>query len=57
LAKQNKLSLQDSPVHQTEVTEVIPTAKKQFVEPEISTPVDVLEATTFFQAISSGATN
>ncbi|MCA1591838.1 MAG: hypothetical protein LC754_04125 [Acidobacteria bacterium] len=31
--------------------------KKEFVEPEISTPVDVLEATTFFQATSSGATN
>jgi hypothetical protein len=37
--------------------EVIPTAKKQFIEPEISMPVDVLEATTFFQAITSGATN
>jgi hypothetical protein len=31
--------------------------KKPFVEPEISVPVDVLEATTFFQAVSSGATN
>lgn len=29
-------------------------AKKQFVEPEISTPVDVLEATTFFQGADSG---
>ncbi len=28
--------------------------KKQFVEPEISTPVDVLEATTFFQGTDSG---
>ena len=25
-----------------------------FVEPEISAPVDVLEATTFFQAATSG---
>ena len=33
------------------------TPKKHFVEPEISVPVDVLEATTFFQAASSGATN
>ena len=31
--------------------------KKVFVEPAISVPVDVLEATTFFQAASSGATN
>ena len=31
--------------------------KKGFVEPAISVPVDVLEATTFFQAASSGATN
>jgi hypothetical protein len=31
--------------------------KRQFVEPEISQPVDVLEATTFFQAVDSGATN
>jgi len=31
--------------------------KRPFVEPAISVPVDVLEATTFFQATSSGATN
>ena len=31
--------------------------KKAFVEPVISVPVDVLEATTFFQAATSGATN
>jgi hypothetical protein len=31
--------------------------KKKFVEPTISVPVDVLEATTFFQAATSGATN
>jgi hypothetical protein len=31
--------------------------KKPFVEPEVSVPVDVLEATTFFQASTSGATN
>ena len=28
------------------------TAKKRFVEPEVSGPVDVLEATNFFQPIS-----
>ena len=31
--------------------------KKAFIEPEISQPVDVLEATTFFQLTDSGATN
>lgn len=30
--------------------------RKQFVEPDISAPVDVLEATTFFQ-IGSGGTD
>ncbi len=38
-------------------TPLVPPAKKEFVEPEISQPVDVLEATTFFQALDSGATN
>jgi len=33
------------------------TDKKKFIEPEISQPVDVLEATTFFQLADSGATN
>lgn len=33
------------------------TGKKEFVEPEVSFPVDVLEATTFFQLTDSGATN
>ena len=32
-------------------------AKKKFVVPEISVPVDVLEATTFFQLTDSGVTN
>ena len=31
--------------------------KKAFVEPAISVPVDVLEATTFFEVATSGATN
>lgn len=30
--------------------------RKPFVEPTISSPVDVLEATTFFQAVESGGT-
>jgi hypothetical protein len=29
--------------------------KKTFVEPEVSYPVDVLEATTFFQLADSGS--
>lgn len=32
-------------------------AKKKFIAPEITVPVDVLEATTFFQAATSGGTN
>ena len=32
------------------------TPKKTFVEPTISSPVDVLEATTFFQVVESGGT-
>lgn len=31
--------------------------KKPFIEPVISVPVDVLEATTFFQTATSGVTN
>ena len=31
--------------------------KKAFVEPAISVPVDVLEATTFFQSATSGVIN
>ncbi len=32
-------------------------ARKKFIVPEITVPVDVLEATTFFQAVDSGVTN
>lgn len=38
-------------------TENSTSAKKPFIVPEISVPVDVLEATTFFQAAISGGTN
>jgi len=41
----------------TESQTAVTGSKKKFVEPEISQPVDVLEATTFFQAVDSGATN
>jgi hypothetical protein len=42
---------------QPDRTEASTRAKKKFVTPEISVPVDVLEATTFFQLTDSGATN
>lgn len=42
---------------QPERTEISTPAKKKFIAPEISVPVDVLEATTFFQVGVSGATN
>jgi hypothetical protein len=45
-----------SPV-ETQVTETSATTKKEFIEPEITVPVDVLEATTFFQTATSGVTN
>jgi hypothetical protein len=31
-------------------------ARKPFIEPVISSPVDVLKATTFFQVVDSGGT-
>jgi hypothetical protein len=34
-----------------------PKVKKAFVTPEITFPVDVLEATSFFQSAESGVTN
>jgi hypothetical protein len=39
-----------------ETTASVAENKKPFVEPEVSFPIDVLEATTFFQATSSGTT-
>lgn len=58
MAKENSFSLNESVSTLTDAgVETLPTAKKKFIEPEISTPVDVLEATTFFQAATSGATN
>jgi hypothetical protein len=40
---------------ETETPSATP-AKKPFVEPVIASPVDVLEATTFFQVVDSGGT-
>ena len=42
---------------QPDRTETSTPAKKKFVTPEISVPVDVLESTTFFQVAASGGTN
>ena len=42
---------------QSDPTAVVKPAKKKFVKPDISVPVDVLEATTFFQQTDSGVTN
>ena len=49
--KQNTLPTSDQ-IDQKQPTEAATeqTSKKQFVEPTISVPADVLEATTFFQA-------
>ena len=38
-------------------TNAVAPDKKAFVEPEVSFPIDVLEATTFFQTVDSGVTN
>ena len=58
MAKQNEIINEEiSGVHSGSVTGEITESKKTFVEPAISAPVDVLEATTFFQAATSGATN
>ncbi len=37
-------------IERGELMHAQPVEKKQFVEPVVSVPVDVLEATTFFQA-------
>ena len=49
----------NSPVgkEKTDNQTTVAPGKRKFVEPEISQPVDVLEATTFFQAVDSGSTN
>ena len=41
---------------ETEPVGIDEPAKRKFVVPEVSVPVDVLEATTFFQLTDSGAT-
>lgn len=53
MAKQNEIINEEIADGSGEGSEI----KKVFVEPAISVPVDVLEATTFFQASTSGVTN
>ena len=58
MAKQNEIRNEENAGLQTEgIGKELVDRKKPFVEPAISVPVDVLEATTFFQAATSGATN
>lgn len=47
----------DIEIQNTDAAAPETTEKKPFVAPKISVPVDVLEATTFFQSVESGATN
>ena len=56
MAKQTEL-ITDKQNQFESSNEEVSARKKPFVEPELSAAVDVLEATTFFQATSSGATN
>ena len=57
MAKQNEIIDEEPGALNNQNGGVNGEGKKLFVEPSISVPVDVLEATTFFQAATSGATN
>ena len=57
MAKQNDIMKEESAGLQKGTAGEISEPKKAFVEPAISVPVDVLEATTFFQTATSGVTN
>ena len=56
MAKQNEIINEELAGGHTGsgVTGEVGESKKVFVEPAISVPVDVLEATTFFQSATSG---
>ncbi len=56
---ENLNPVQFSRVNETESTRTdgAAAARKEFVEPEVSFPVDVLESTTFFQFTESGVSN
>ena len=51
-----ELTTTENLAEQFDARDVNETGKRGFVEPEISVPVDVLEATTFFQGVTSGVT-
>jgi len=53
---ENLIPVQLSQVEDVDGARETVASKKEFVEPEVSFPVDVLEATTFFQLTDSGAT-
>ena len=57
LAKQNEIINEELAALNNQNVNGNGEGKKAFVEPTISVPVDVLEATTFFQSATSGATN
>jgi hypothetical protein len=54
---ENLNPVQLSQVEEFEGAREAAAGKKEFVEPEVSFPIDVLEATTFFQGTDSGPTN
>ena len=56
---ENLNSVQFSQVEESEKVSpsAVASSRKAFVEPEISFPFDVLEATTFFQFTDSGVAN
>lgn len=56
LAKQNEV-INEEIVGSHNGSGEVSEGKKVFVEPTISVPVDVLEATTFFASATSGGTN
>jgi hypothetical protein len=57
LAKKNEILNEELVLNNQSATGGNGEGKKAFVEPTISVPVDVLEATTFFQTATSGVTN
>jgi hypothetical protein len=58
LSKQNEIINEElAGVQSVNTASECSEGKKAFVEPAISVPVDVLEATTFFQISTSGASN
>ncbi len=58
MAMQNEINNEENArTNEKGIVKELTDRKKPFVEPAISVPVDVLEATTFFQSATSGATN